>query len=414
MKIAIISSGFLPVVDGVSVAVFNRLIKLSEWGHQVLLFCPDYSPLQEIYPDWQNYTGNILPGVKVISLPSVTAIALDFERDPTEKSYQIVLQELQQFQPDLIHVDEPERLATRFLRLPGIAFAKQAGIPCVSFFHTNYIEYAEDYFPLPKWIIRLFQSLLKLIFARIYNAYDLTLVATEVTQKKLLQMGIKNVVKEQLLGINLNKFNSIIKQNNFWQDQYNIFNVDHKIKLIFIGRITPDKGWNFILNALVDLAQKIALNNLAIIIIGEGDLKEKIVEKLNPLATNFYLLGRVSPNDISALLVNSDIYLTASEKETTGLTVLEASAAGIPIIAPRAGGVIDNIIDGETGFLFEPGNIDDFGNKLKLLITNANLRQQMGNQGKNFVAELNWEQAVKNLLEILQTEIDRKNHKFLN
>jgi glycosyltransferase involved in cell wall biosynthesis len=413
MKIAIISSGFLPVVDGVSVAVFNRLIKLSKWGHQVLLFCPDYSSLQEIYPGWQNYTGNIVPGIKVISLPSVPAIALDFERDPTEKSYQIVLHQLQQFQPDIIHVDEPERLATGFLRLPGVAFAKQAGIPCVSFFHTNYIEYAEDYFHLPKLVIRFLQSILKLIFARIYNSYSLTLVATEVTQKKLLQMGIKNIVKDQLLGIDLDKFNSIIKQNNFWQDRYNLSNIDNKIKLIFIGRLTPDKGWNFILNSLVDLVQEIELNYLALIIIGEGNLKEKITEKLSQLATNFYLLGRVSPDDIPALLVNSDIYLTASEKETTGLTVLEASAAGIPIIAPRAGGVIDNIIDGTNGFLFEPGNIDDFGNKLKLLINDANLRKVMGNQGKNFVAELNWEQAVKNLLKIWQTEIDRKSHQFI-
>ncbi|AFZ34993.1 glycosyl transferase group 1 [Stanieria cyanosphaera PCC 7437] len=414
MKIAIISSGFLPVVDGVSIAVFNRLIKLSKWGHQVLLFCPDYSPLLEIYPDWQNYTGNILPGVKVISLPSVPAIALNFERDPTAKSYQIVLDQLQQFQPDIIHVDEPERLATRFLRLPGVAFAKQAGISCVSFFHTNYIDYAEDYFPLPRLLMRLFQSLLKLMFARIYNSYDLTLVATEITKKKVRQMGINNVLQDRLLGINLNEFNSVTRQNNFWQKQYNISEIDHKIKLICIGRLTPDKGWNFTLNVFEQLAKEIELNNLAIIIIGEGDLKEKIAEKFSQLTSNFYLLGRVSPTDIPALLVNSDIYMTASEKETTGLTILEASAAGIPIIAPSAGGVIDNIIDGKTGFIFEPQNIDDFLSKLKLLIAEQHLRQAMGNEGKNFVAKFDWDKAVNNLLKIWQKQIEEKEHKFLS
>ena len=110
MKIAMISSGFFPVIDGISVAVFNRLQKLSQYGHQVLLFCPDYSSLAEIYPNWRNYTGNIMPGVTVINLPSTASIGLDFERDVTVKSYKIVVQELDNFQPDIVHVDEPERL----------------------------------------------------------------------------------------------------------------------------------------------------------------------------------------------------------------------------------------------------------------------------------------------------------------
>ncbi len=112
MKIAIISSGFLPVIDGVTVTQINRVRELSQYGHQVLLFCPDYSQLANIYPLWQAYTGNILPGVKVVNLDSESFLGLDFERNVSTKSYQVVLQELQNFQPDIIHVDEPERLFT--------------------------------------------------------------------------------------------------------------------------------------------------------------------------------------------------------------------------------------------------------------------------------------------------------------
>lgn len=140
MKIAIISSGFLPLVDGVSVTLLNRLHKLSQDGHRVLLFCPDYSPLETIYPDWKDYTGNIMAGVRVVNLSSESFMGLDFERNVNRKSYQTVLQELQKFQPDIIHVDEPERLFTGFLRIPGVDFAKRARIPCVSFFHTNLLE----------------------------------------------------------------------------------------------------------------------------------------------------------------------------------------------------------------------------------------------------------------------------------
>lgn len=153
MKIAIIASGFLPVIDGVTVSGYQRLQKLSDWGHQVLLFCPDYSMLPEIYPDWQDYTGEILPNVRVVSLPSDPFMGLDFERNIGRRAQQPLMQALAAFQPDIVHVDEPERIAVGLFKIPGIRYAQQAGIPCVSFFRTNFIEYAEDYFPWPGFAI---------------------------------------------------------------------------------------------------------------------------------------------------------------------------------------------------------------------------------------------------------------------
>ena len=81
MKIAIIRSGFLPVIDGVTTTQINKLRELSNYGHKVLLFCPDQSQLANIYPNWQAYTGNILPGVKVVNLDSESFLGLDFERN---------------------------------------------------------------------------------------------------------------------------------------------------------------------------------------------------------------------------------------------------------------------------------------------------------------------------------------------
>ncbi len=121
MKIAIIASGFLPVLDGVTVSGYYRVQKLSQFGHQVLLFCPDYSPLAHLYPNWKDYTGNIFPGVEIINLPSTPF--LDFERNVGFNTYKIVRRELEKFQPEIIHVDEPERLFFAFFRLAGIEFA---------------------------------------------------------------------------------------------------------------------------------------------------------------------------------------------------------------------------------------------------------------------------------------------------
>lgn len=404
MKIAIICSSFLPVIDGVTIAVFKRLEQLSFLKHQVVVFCPDYSPIKHIYPDYEQYTGKIFPGIEIISLPSSKAIALDFERDLTIKSYQIVLKKLEQFQPDLIHVDEAERLGICLLKLPGVKYAQQHHLPCIAWFHTNYIDYLDDYFTLPLGINKFIKKVLALIFTKIYNSYDCTLVSSSITAHKLEQMGIKNITFAELLGCNLSQFNNSNKTANFFTIKYNLSNLANKIKLIFIGRLTPDKGWNFLLTALAKLPVQI-YDQIVIIIAGDGSLKTEIKRTLKQLTIEAYLLGRIKPKFIPELLVNGDIFITNSEKETKGLTVIEAAAAGIPAIAPRAGGVADTIVDGETGWLYEPQNQADFLNKLTRLIADPQLRQSMGMKAQELAQQYSWQQTVNNLVEIWQQKM---------
>ena len=408
MKIAIVTSSFYPVLDGVTVAVYNRVSQLSRLGHEVRLFCPDYSIIKHIYPNWQEYTGEILPGVKVISLPSSKSIALDFERDVTSKSYQIVTQELSLFQPDIIHVDEAERLSICFLKITGVKFAKQHNIPCVAFFHTNYLEYFDDYFQLPLGLNKLIKSFLNLIFTKIYNSYTLTLVSSQVTYKKQASRGINNLRYAELLGLDLERFNDIAKTPNFFARQYGIKYLEDKIKIIFIGRLTPDKGWNFGLQAFTQLPPQI-LAKIAFIIVGNGDLRARISSELTELTSDVHLLGRVTPHLISELLTNSDIFITNSEKETRGLAVIEACAAGIPILAANAGGIKDTIVDGENGLLYQPDNQKEFIDKLILLIKDANLRSTISQKAKTTIQQLNWQQTTNNLIDIWQKEIERKN-----
>ncbi|MEM8829433.1 MAG: glycosyltransferase [Cyanobacteria bacterium P01_G01_bin.19] len=406
MKIAIICSSFFPVIDGVTIAIFHRVKYLSQLKHKVLLFCPDYSKINHIYPDWRDYTGEILPGIEVVSLASTKSIALEFERDVTIRSYSTVIKELENFRPDLIHVDEAERLAFCFLKRSGIRFAKQHNIPCIAWFHTNYIDYFDDYFSLPLGANQLVKNILSMAFTKIYNSYDLTLVSSLETQHKLEKMGIKNLRYGELLGCDLESFDRSCKNTNFATNKYDLPELKNKVKLIFIGRLTPDKGWSFCLKSLVKLPPNI-LAKIAVIVIGEGDLKVAINSTLKSLITDTYLLGRVSPQDIPQLLINSDIFITNSEKETKGLTVIEAAAAGIPAIAPRAGGVVDTIIDRETGFLYEPQNQADFLDKLTTLIEDRALRKSMGAKAKSLANEWNWQKTTDNLIKIWTEQINK-------
>jgi glycosyltransferase involved in cell wall biosynthesis len=399
MKIAIITSGFLPVIDGVTVSGMQRLRKLSQWGHEVLLFCPDYSALKKLYPSWKDFTGDILPGVRVVSLASTPFMDLDFERNVSPFSYGTLSRELESFRPDIIHVDEAERLFFGFFRKPGIAYARNAKIPCVSFFRTNFLDYVEDYIPLPALGISVIQFFFKRIILFVYNAYDVTLVSSRVTHQKLIELGFRNTRYGNLLGFEQKAFTESLRHPSFFEETYQISSLNQKTTLLFLGRLTPDKGWDFTIEALAQLSQP-ERDAIAIIIAGGGPMQDDIEANLSQLNIETHLLGRVPPEEIPLLLANSDLHVTTSTKETRGLTVLEAFAAGIPVLAPNAGGVVENIQDGWNGFLFEPHNVQDFKQKLLQLVQNHRLRQEMGQNAKSCVAQYTWDETVKNLVEI--------------
>ncbi|WP_448604517.1 glycosyltransferase [Thermoleptolyngbya sp.] len=406
MKIAILSSGFLPVVDGVTVTLLHRLKRLSALGHSVLLFCPSYQALDAIYPNWAEYTGHLLPGVEIVSLPSASFMGVEFERNVIGKAYSQVLQELDRFRPDVIHVDEPDRLFLGFGKIPAIAHAKKHQIPCTSFYHTHFLEYLDDFFPLPAPLQNWVRWLCKeLITKRVFNAYDMTLTSSKTTYEKLLRLGIKNAVYEELLGVDLAAFNPNLRQEQFFEETYGI-EVGDRTKLLFLGRLTPDKGWGFTLKALPNLVKTVGADRVSLLIAGDGELRDSIRQALTG-RVDFHLLGRVSPEAIPALMANSDLHVTASKKETKGLTLFEAFAAGIPVVAPAAGGVLDSIQPGVNGLLYEPDNAADFIEKLQLLIEKPELRQRMGQQAQDWVQSYGWEQAVDRLVEIWASRLSK-------
>jgi glycosyltransferase involved in cell wall biosynthesis len=407
MKVAIITSGFFPVIDGVTVTVWNRLQQLSDRHHQALVFCPDYSGLESIYPNWRSFTGEILPGIQVINLPSVAFMDVEFERNISRQSYPLLLRELEKFQPDLIHVDEPDRLFLSLFKYPGVSYARRSQIPCVGFFHTNFVEYIEDYFSLPDFAINGFQSISKFLISRNYNSYNATLTASAETSRKLAQMGIKNAVVDDFLGVDIDRFHPDLRRPHFFQQTYGLANIDEKIKLVFLGRLTPDKGWAFTLDAFATLAESLSPNDMALVIAGDGPLRHRIADQLANLGFAACCLGRVPPDEVPALLINSDIHVTTSAKETKGLTILEAFAAGLPVLAPRAGGIIDSITDGYNGRLFKPGDRQDFLEKLGQLLHQPQMRQTLGQNARNYATQYPWNHAIDRLLHVWTQQIER-------
>ncbi|MEL6854934.1 MAG: glycosyltransferase [Cyanobacteria bacterium J06607_13] len=418
MRVAIVSSGFLPVIDGVTVSLYERLKVLSGLGHEVLVLCPEYGSLEAVYPNWRAFVGEVLPGVRVVGLPSEPFMGVGFERNLSGRAREVVNRELAAFGPVLVHVDEPDRIFLGMLRAVGVDYAKGQGIPCVGFYHTNFIDYIEDFLPLPKspvWkpfsrrVVAGVQWFSMLFIRPVFHAYDAVLVSSGAAQARLQALGVRNVVCDRYLGVDVDRFLAQQRSPDFFQKTYGIEGVGNKVTLTFLGRLTPDKGWQFTLRALrawvKDPANAELKDQVAFIVAGEGPLRDEIAATLQKIGLAVHFLGRIAPGAVPALLKNSDVHVTTSEKETLGLTVLEAFAAGIPVVAPAAGGVATLVRDGKNGLLFAPQDVAGFGRVLSRLVRDGALREVMGQRGQQTVMAYRWEKVVGNLVKTWERQI---------
>ena len=92
-------------------------------------------------------------------------------------------------------------------------------------------------------------------------------------------------------------------------------------------------------------------------------------------------------NDIAELLHSLDLFVLSSTTEGISLTLLEAMASGLPVVATEVGGNPEVVIDGLTGYLVPAKDPKAMANKLRLLIEDGNLRQKMGVEGRKRVVE---------------------------
>jgi glycosyltransferase involved in cell wall biosynthesis len=161
--------------------------------------------------------------------------------------------------------------------------------------------------------------------------------------------------------------------------------------ITMIGRINPGKGQLFFL----EMAKKIVNTypHCHFLLVGdpypgyeniESEIKNYIVE--NRLENHVTNLG--FREDIASILKASDIFmLPSSLPDSLPTVILEAMAAGCPVVATRSGGASELVVEGETGFLIPINDIDNGVNALIELILNRELREKFGNAGRNRVLE---------------------------
>ena len=162
-----------------------------------------------------------------------------------------------------------------------------------------------------------------------------------------------------------------MRSPNFWQDVYQLPNIDRTVKILFLGRLSPDKNWEFNCKCLTQLQQH-DLPPYTIIIAGTGELEDELRQTLAGLPV--VMLGEVTRDRILPLLANVDLHVTSSLKETFGRTVRESLSVGTPVLAPDCPWTRNLITPDVDGILYRAQDGADFIGKLTDLLRKADLR----------------------------------------
>jgi glycosyltransferase involved in cell wall biosynthesis len=174
---------------------------------------------------------------------------------------------------------------------------------------------------------------------------------------------------------------------------------------LFIGRISPEKGLRVLLQAWQTLHSELPLK-----IVGTGPDEEALRREF-PNAPNVEWLGSHSSAEVLTLLADAKCLIMPSEwYETFGRTIAEALSRGTPVIASRLGAIAELVVDGETGFLFEPGNADALVATTKSLIANEDRYQEMRRAAyDSYKARFTREKSHEQLMAVYQTALDHQN-----
>jgi glycosyltransferase involved in cell wall biosynthesis len=112
-------------------------------------------------------------------------------------------------------------------------------------------------------------------------------------------------------------------------------------------------------------------------------------------------VGPPTPEGLRDFYYSVDMFVMPSRRESFGVSAVEASATGLPVVASRFGGIPEIVVHGETGLLVDPDDIHGFGEAIVTLGENEDLRRQMGVKARARAEErFNWRNSVRDMVTI--------------
>jgi glycosyltransferase involved in cell wall biosynthesis len=323
MRIALFTETFLPKVDGIVTRLRHTVEHLQRNGDRVLVICPDGGITE--------YFGAKIYGISGFPLPMYPELTLALPRPA-------IGEVLEKFNPDIIHVVNPAVLG-----LAGIIHSKIHNIPLVASYHTHLPQYLQHYG------LGMLEGLLWELLKAGHNQAALNLCTSTAMVEELTARGIERVDLWQR-GVDTELFDPSLASEQMRQ-KLSQNNKDAPL-LLYVGRLSAEKE----IERIKPILEGIPQARLALV--GDGPHREALEKHFQ--GTNTYFVGYLAGTDLASAFASADAFVFPSRTETLGLVLLEAMAAGCPVVAARSGGIPDIVTDGVNGYLFEPKS-DDAG-----------------------------------------------------
>lgn len=202
---------------------------------------------------------------------------------------------------------------------------------------------------------------------------------------------------EKLYPLSRNKIKTISNGvDKVFLDIDKTFTHDRPTRIIVVGSLIPRKSIETVLCAIANLINSLELE---LTIIGDGLEREKLLNLTRTLRLSecVKFTGNLPAEVVLEYLSMADIFVLASKSEGRPNVLLEALAAGVPVIASKIPGVTDIIKNGESGFLFKQGDPKALSSAINQLVSNKALFEKFSMAGRKYIHDNNidWESSAK-------------------
>ena len=380
LRVAMFTNNYLPFIGGVPISIDRLRRGLEALGNRVLVVAPTY---QDQSDDDQ----------AVVRAPSLLAMGKKREFRLANIFLRRLRQQVRAFKPDIIHVHHPFWLGSL-----GLFLGRRLKVPVVYTYHTRLEHYAH-FVPLPGMLFRNLIS--HALIKRFGNKCDGVIVPTYSTEEYLRMVGVKTPSFVQPTGIEYDRFRAVSAES-VERLRRELGIGDEKV-LVSVSRLSNEKNIDFMIEALASLRQRTS-EAFRFLIIGDGHQRDRLQGLIDDrgLSDEITLVGAVPPDQMPIYYRLGDLFLFASKSETQGMVILEAMAAGLPVVAVRSSGIDDVVRQGYNGFK-TPEKIPLWRDQVQHLLEDEALRRELSAHALEFARDYSVERFAEDVKKIYAT-----------
>lgn len=358
-------------VNGVTRFIYNMADIAARTGRDLQVLTSTNMPVAE-----SAYVHNFKP-VAAGKMPKYEN--LEFVLPPITR----ILRFADKHQPDAIHISTPGPIG-----LVGFLVARMLRIPVLGVYHTDFPAYIANLFEDPAMTYLAERSM-----RAFYKPFHTTFTRSRAYVESLVKLGMdpRRVVALKP-GVDTTIFSPRFRTSRIWESTGV---PTDSVKAVFVGRVSVEKNLPMLTPIWKQVHEECARRNLAadLVIVGDGPYRARMQKDLRGCRAHF--LGFRHGQELSELYASSDMFLFPSITDTLGQVVMEAQAAGLPVLVTEMGGPKEVMEDNQTGHVLPHKNPDAWVNAIVDLIADHNRRRAMATRAFDSMQACTLEQSFE-------------------